>query len=244
MLNNINIIKYKYYMNISKTTIKRLAKDVGELMNEPLINDGIYYVHDEDNVLTGYALIIGPKDTPYEYGYYFFKLQFPENYPSLPPKVIFCTNDGRTRFNPNLYRNGKCCVSILNTWSGEQWTSCLTIKSVLLTISTLLCNNPLLNEPGIKITHPQVNIYTEIIKFKNIQLAIFDIMNQKIKIPFYNSFKQIVENKFIENKENILNNINKGIKLYPLNSVDSNLYCSIYEMRCYIDYLKLKNDYF
>ncbi len=228
-------------MNISKTTIKRLAKDVSELFNEPLTNEGIYYVHDEDNVLCGYALIIGPKDTPYEYGNYFFKLIFPENYPSSPPKVIFCTNDGITRFNPNLYRNGKCCVSILNTWRGDQWTSCLTIKSILLTISTLLCNNPLLNEPGIKLNNPEVNIYTEIIKFKNIEVAIFGIIKQKIRIPFYSHFKEIVENKFIENRESILNNVNKGINQY---SESSNFYCSIYEMRSNIDYLKLKNNYF
>jgi ubiquitin-conjugating enzyme E2 Z len=53
--------------------------------------------------------------------------QFPEDYPSSAPHIVFCTtNGGKTRFNPNLYSDGKVCLSILGTWrgeSGEQWSS-------------------------------------------------------------------------------------------------------------------------
>ena len=51
---------------LSKDTIKRLAKDVREIMKNPLTNNGIHYVHDTESILKGYALIIGSKDTPYE----------------------------------------------------------------------------------------------------------------------------------------------------------------------------------
>ena len=84
-------------------------------------------------MLVGYALIIGPKDTPYAYGNFLFKFLFPYDYPHTPPKVTYHTNDGYTRFNPNLYKSGKVCISLLNTWKGEQWTGCQTIKSILLT---------------------------------------------------------------------------------------------------------------
>ena len=54
-------------------------------------------------------------------------LQFPEDYPSSAPHIQFLTtNGGKTRFNPNLYSDGKVCLSILGTWrgeSGEQWSS-------------------------------------------------------------------------------------------------------------------------
>ena len=46
---------------------------------------------------------------------------YPTEYPFKPPKVTYKTNDGFTRFNPNLYKNGKVCISLLNTWQGEQW---------------------------------------------------------------------------------------------------------------------------
>ena len=40
-------------------------------MNDPLDDNGIYYKHDDDDVLKGYAMIYGRRNTPYEYGYYF-----------------------------------------------------------------------------------------------------------------------------------------------------------------------------
>ena len=59
-------------------------------------------------------LIIGPFDTPYEGGFFHFYLRFSPNYPRCPPRVKFMTTgSGRVRFNPNLYCNGKVCLSIL-----------------------------------------------------------------------------------------------------------------------------------
>ena len=139
-------------MSINKAAIKRIANDVKYIINNEhsLSLENIYYKHDEENILKGYALIIGQKHTPYGYGYYFFEFNFPDNYPFSPPVVRYLTNDGTMRFNPNLYTNGKVCLSILNTWSGESWTSCQTISSVLLTLSIVLCENPLLNEPCVQ----------------------------------------------------------------------------------------------
>ena len=141
---------------ISKNTQKRLLKDVVDIMKNNLSSQGIYYLHDEENILKGYAMIFGPPDTPYENGVYFFDLNFPHNYPYSPPKLKYLTNNGKTRFNPNLYKSGKVCLSLLNTWKGEQWTSCQTIRSVLLTLVTVLNENPLINEPGIKPSSSQV----------------------------------------------------------------------------------------
>ena len=55
-------------------SIKRIIKDVTQLIKEPLTSQGIYYIHDEENIYSGYALIIGPKDTLYQYGFYMFKV--------------------------------------------------------------------------------------------------------------------------------------------------------------------------
>ena len=57
---------------ISKETINRLVKDIKQIRENPLHDNGIYYYHDDNNILKGYALIIGPKNTPYNYGYYLF----------------------------------------------------------------------------------------------------------------------------------------------------------------------------
>ena len=61
-----------------------------------------------------HVLVTGPFDTPYEGGLFHFFIRFPPNYPFSPPRVKFMTtDDGRVRFNPNLYQNGKVCLSIL-----------------------------------------------------------------------------------------------------------------------------------
>jgi ubiquitin-conjugating enzyme E2 Z len=149
---------------ITKETIRRLLKDVKEMMTNPLTDNGIYYIHDDEDMLKGYALIIGPSETPYFGGNYLFELNFPTDYPHSPPKVTFCTNGDGVRFNPNLYTSGKVCISLLNTWRGEQWTSCQTISTVLLNLCTLLNNEPFLNEPGVTKTHHDFAKYNKIIE--------------------------------------------------------------------------------
>lgn len=152
---------------ITKDTIRRLLKDVKDIMSHPLTDNGIYYIHDEDDMLKGYALIIGAQDTRYFGGNYFFELAYPSDYPHSPPKVIFCTNGDNIRFNPNLYTNGKVCISLLNTWRGEQWTSCQSISTVLLNLCTLLNNDPLLNELRLLQKHTVIlKIITKLLNIK------------------------------------------------------------------------------
>ena len=89
---------------ISKDSFKRIIKDVKDMIVDPLTEHNIYYKHDNENILKGHAMIIGPKDSCYYNGFFFFEFNFPYNYPWAPPKVIYNTNDGKTRFNPNLKR--------------------------------------------------------------------------------------------------------------------------------------------
>jgi ubiquitin-conjugating enzyme E2 Z len=196
---------------VTQDTVKRLVKDVKEVMKNPLTSQGIFYQHDENDMLKGYAMIIGPSDTPYEDGFYFFEFRFPTNYPYSPPTVIFCTGDGRTRFNPNLYVNGKVCVSILNTWKGEGWTSCQTISSVLLSLCTLLCENPILNEPGVDKNHKDFSSYDTIIEFKNLEVAICGTIlklgfDKKFEM-FYPTAMEIFKQKYSKILDKVVNKL-------------------------------------
>ncbi|KAJ9149632.1 UBC-like protein [Coniochaeta hoffmannii] len=98
------------------------------------------------------ALIIGPHDTPYEFGFFEFAFKFHKEYPRKSPTVTaVTTNGGRTRFNPNIYSNGKVCLSILGTWRGErgeEWSAAQGLESILLSIQSLMSTNPYENEPG------------------------------------------------------------------------------------------------
>jgi ubiquitin-protein ligase len=221
---------------IKKETIQRLLKDVKQVYKHPLTDNGIYYSHDENDMLKGYALIVGPSDTPYYGGYYFFKFNYPYDYPYAPPKVTYMTNDGSTRFNPNLYKCGKVCVSILNTWSGDKWSSCQTINSVLLTLCSLLNNSPLENEPGQTKESKDFIPYQKSIEYTNINFAICDIINKNNnKIP--NEFKvfyPFMKENFLKNYDNLVTFIDSK------NEEISSQRVNIYSMNTSIDYSKLK----
>jgi ubiquitin-conjugating enzyme E2 Z len=156
-------------------------------------------------MMKGYACIIGPEDTPYFGGYYFFEITYPFDYPHNPPKVRYCTNAEEIRFNPNLYKCGKVCVSLLNTWRGDQWTSCQSISTVLLTLCTLLCKNPLLNEPGVHSGHTDMKNYNTIIEYANIRIAVCNIVQRKegVYLPFFENFYPFVRERFIQNYDKL-----------------------------------------
>lgn len=71
------------------------------------------------------SCLTGPEDTPYAFGLFFFDALFPQDYPNIPPLLLLeTTGGGRVRFNPNLYADGKVCLSLLGTWHGsasEKW---------------------------------------------------------------------------------------------------------------------------
>lgn len=132
--------------------MRRILRDIATVeTNKKLLEaQGIYYWYDDADVTKGTALLIGQPGTPYSGGFFFFSITFPADYPFAPPAVQTLTQDGRTRFNPNMYINGKVCLSILNTWhDGPAWSGVQTLESVLLTIqSAVLNSHPLANEPA------------------------------------------------------------------------------------------------
>ena len=236
---------------ISKDTINRLIKDVKDIIKHPLIENGIYYIHDDVDMMKGYALIIGPADTPYFGGYYFFELNYPLDYPHSPPKVKYCTNGNRIRFNPNLYICGKVCISLLNTWRGDQWTSCQNISTVLLTLCTLLCKNSLLNEPGINLAHRDISPYNEIILYANLDIAICDIINKKenVYMSFFDTFSPFIKENFIKNYDKLIEFAE--LKNNEFNNESKKISTSVYSMTVEIDYnividklKKIKNELF
>merc|ERR1711935_365452 len=147
-------------MGMSNFSNKRILGDLKIIKKNQLDKHNIYVSINDDNIYNIKALIIGPGDTPYEGGYYFFDFEIPKKYPWEPPKATFKTLNNKVRFNPNLYKNGKVCVSILNTWDGPGWTSVCTLSGVLLSIQSLLNENPLNNIPcGFEVFKDIINQY-------------------------------------------------------------------------------------
>lgn len=226
---------------INKTTALRLAKDVRTIMKNPLHDHGIYYQHDESNMLNGYAMIVGPADTPYQHGFYLFKIEFTENYPHEPPKVTYFTQGDQVRFHPNLYRSGKVCISILNTWRGEQWSSCQTISSILLTLITLFHSKPLLNEPGIAESHYDFQKYNDIISYKTMEHACLRMADVDYFNEHYNVFGGFYDIITSYLKENIIKIVDYTNILYQNNINNDNrlVATAIYSMKMRLNYKNL-----
>ena len=151
--------------------MKRLPKELCKI--QELREQSIFYFYSDDNITKGTAYLFGPENTPYEYIPLEFSFNIPDDYPFVPPKVTYLTNDGLTRFHPNFYVEGKVCLSILGTYSGPKWASSLNISSVLLSIYSLLTKNPLQHEPGyenLNEHHPKCSQYSDYIEHNIIQL--------------------------------------------------------------------------
>ena len=52
--------------------LKRIFRDKKMILTDPLIDNNIIVLHDETDVNISRACIIGPSDTPYAHGFYFF----------------------------------------------------------------------------------------------------------------------------------------------------------------------------
>jgi ubiquitin-protein ligase len=206
-----NSISYK---GLTEQAQRRLVLDIKSIYHDPLTEQGIYYQHDADNMNIGYAMIIGPKDTPYSDCFFLFKFEFPTLYPNIPPKLTFLTQDTKnnTRFNPNLYTNGYVCLSLLNTWRGEGWTSCQTIRSVLMTLVTVLNDAPLCNEPNIKKSHPEFKKYNEIIRYKSYEMAFYNYLKEPTQSPEVEIFATFMRQHALREQKSIMTNLRAAEK--------------------------------
>ena len=206
---------------IPKDTITRLLRDIRDVMTDPTLAEcGIMYRHSETDILTGYACIVGPSDTLYFGGYYFYVFKFPTNYPHSPPVVSFITNTGNIRFHPNFYANKKVCVSIVNTWRGEQWSGCQNIRSILMTFQSLLDKEPLLHEPGIRPSHSDFVPYHLMVEYYNYKFACLTLLRDftthvAIEPALVPEFKEFMNSQFRSNKKRIREILMERVKQFP-----------------------------
>jgi len=235
----INEIKSFSQYNQS-STINHIASQYSKLSKSLPLTDGsgIFFRQDDDNIGVFKFLIIPNEDTPYKYGCFVFDVFLPQNFPNEPPKVVHTTSKKNNfRFNPNLYSDGKVCLSLLGTWSGqsetEKWmppsssNPGSTFSQLMLSIySMIFTEYPWYNEPGREggIIHASTNKhsidYNDELRSGTIKYA---IMNQ-LKYP-EEGFEDVIKTHFklkqedinkymIENKisEDIITNFNSLLK--------------------------------
>ncbi|KAM9843658.1 ubiquitin-conjugating enzyme E2 Z [Aulostomus maculatus] len=181
----------------SQQCILRIKRDIMSIYKEP--PPGMFVVPDPQDMTKIHALITGPFDTPYEGGFFLFLFRCPPNYPIHPPRVkLITTGHNTVRFNPNFYRNGKVCLSILGTWTGPAWSPAQSMSSVLISIQSLMTENPYHNEPGFEQErHPgDSKNYNECIRHETMRVAVCDMLEGKIPCP--EALWSVMEKSFLE----------------------------------------------
>ena len=72
---------------------------------------------DENDYYKWTVFIPGPEDSLYEGGFFKAILTFPEDFPQSPPEMKFVTE----MFHPNIYKDGRVCISILHNPGMDQF---------------------------------------------------------------------------------------------------------------------------
>ena len=98
---------------------------------------------DDSNLFEWEVFIVGPSETLFEGGFFKATLSFPEDYPNKPPVMTFTT----PMWHPNVYSDGKVCISILHPpgddeygyeKSSERWLPIHSVESILLSVISML----------------------------------------------------------------------------------------------------------
>jgi baculoviral IAP repeat-containing protein 6 len=221
---------HRYLMDLSTklnpTATKKIMLEITNFRKNLPVNWGstVFVRISQKNLNLFTFWITGPKDTPYENMFMEYHASYPSNYPDIYPKVLLHTTGNDTfRFNPNLYKEGKVCLSLLGTWSGdasETWNPAIsTMYTVITSIQAQIMgmDEPYFNEPGYEKSRgtpegqKNSQTYNEIIYPESIKWGIIDMiknppatMEDVIKTHFKMKKDEITETtlKWLNNMDN------------------------------------------
>jgi ubiquitin-conjugating enzyme E2 G1 len=110
-----------------------------------------FFCEPSDDVLKWKFTLLGPHNTPFEGEVLKGTITFPPNFPNVPPVIQFTSQI----YHPNIYTDGKVCMSILHDTREEnfydrpeeKWLPVHTIQSIVLSM-LLIIQEPNLESPA------------------------------------------------------------------------------------------------
>lgn len=120
-------------------SLKRLQIEYQKYLKEP---NEYYIIKELDNLYEWSIILFGPPETIYEGGIFECIFKFPKTYPNNPPEFKFITPIK----HPNIYKDGKVCMSILHEGDdetgyekvSERWTPAHSVHSILISFLLIL----------------------------------------------------------------------------------------------------------
>ncbi len=132
---------------LTASLMRRISKE-NEIMRKSL-PDGIFVRTWDSRLDLLRVLIVGPYGTPYEFAPFVIDLRYGASFPHSSPDAFFHSwTNNLGRINPNLYENGKICLSLLGTWEGDNGSELWSSKnSTVLQLLVSLMGLVLVKEP-------------------------------------------------------------------------------------------------
>jgi len=130
---------------------KLLQQQFKRLLTDP-VEGFACELPDDSNLFEWRIYLEGPRETMYAGGVFQLAMNFPQDYPMQPPDLKFLSDF----WHPNVYPDGKVCISILHPpgedeMSGElpeeRWLPTQSVSTILLSVISLL-SDPNFSSPA------------------------------------------------------------------------------------------------
>lgn len=190
---------------------KRVLKDLNLLQKnqEELSSRGIYF-HFEDSDIFHPAFLIIPKHkqdldvpdliSPYTNGFFLFKLTIPDDFPLSPPKIEFHPQQNMCRLHPNYYEQGKVCLSVINTWSRDDWAPTTSLMAISNILEERFNERSICFEPGCEQSSiSRIKTFNDIVRYGVYNKAILPIIQSQNKN--YDPFNTIIQTHWQKHKQ-------------------------------------------
>lgn len=228
--------------------VKRIMKDLEVLKKnqDALAKDGMFFHVDQSNLYNLKLLIIprhkaDPSDpslvSPYIGGFFVFEFTFPVDFPLNPPKIMFHPQQNSFRLHPNYYTSGKVCLSVINTWAGQDWSPATSIMSLFQVLEERFNERPLCFEPGQEnALVDTLKQYNAIVHYGTFKVSILPVLESKL--PVFADFKDVIKKHFLDNFDVYIKSIDAAAAQNP--SPNRAIISPLYGYTVTPDYQKLK----
>lgn len=199
-----------------------LLREYKELKLRPKSSYFQVYGLVDDNIYEWVVFVIGPPKTFYAGGIYKAIMRFPQTYPMEPPSLQFVC----TMYHPNVYSDGKVCISTLqvpapgsaaaNLENSMYWRPVVGVEQALLSVISLL-SDPNHEDAANSAAADEWNCYPEEFKrkLKAIKEQSKELVPQDFILPVVVDPPETVRSEDAENEDEQDDEDNDTAFVYP-----------------------------